>query len=263
MKFDGKVAILYFSGTGNTAFVVKEIEKNFAKNDISYITFNMEAFDETQIEALESADVLFFGYPVHGSMAPMIVWEFVRKYASHFEGKKGLVFCTQWFFSGDGGAYMARILKKCDVDVLAIEHFKMNNNISDFPLFGVKNGSENSKMLTRVTQEIELFVLDFINGKYVKIGNSFGSMLLGAFQRIPFSKWEQKLSKNVRIDTEKCTLCNLCVEQCPTKNLFNEGAAIEQNGKCTLCYRCVNQCPVAAISIMGKNKPNKQYIGLE
>lgn len=262
MKFSGKIAMLYFSGTGNTAFVIKELEKHWEKNELSYTTINMESFDESHIETIDQSDVILFAYPVHGSMAPMFVWEFVRKYAPHFDGKKGVVLATQWFFSGDGGAYMARILKKCNMDVIAIDHFKMNNNISDFPMLKINNGTENNKMIRRLTQEIELFALDFINGKYVKIGNSFGSMLLGAMQRIPFSKWERKLSQNVKIDSGLCTLCNLCVEQCPTKNLTNSGTAIEQNGNCTLCYRCVNRCPVAAISIMGKNKPKKQYLGL-
>ncbi|MBM7562207.1 EFR1 family ferrodoxin [Fusibacter tunisiensis] len=257
-----KIAILYFSGTGNTAYVVNEVTNQLKSHDLDAALLNMETFDDAGEEIVKGADVLFFAYPVHGSMAPMFVWEFVRKNAALFDGKKGVVLATQWFFSGDGGAYLARILKKCNMDVIGIEHFKINNNLSDVRLIPIKNGGQNDTIKRRLNQQIELFVLDYKNGKTVKIGNSFWSMLLGAFQRIPFSKMERKLSKNVKIDRERCTLCGLCVEECPTQNLYMADGIIKQHGKCTLCYRCVNHCPTAAISIMSKNKPKNQYRGL-
>lgn len=257
-----KMLMLYFSGTGNTKYLIRQLEERWDEHGVSYSTVAMDEFDESQIALIEEAEVILFAYPVHGSMAPMLVWSFVQKYASYFEGKKGIVLATQWMFSGDGGAYLGRILKKCKMDVIAIDHFKTNNNISDVSMLKIKNGKDNDLLKARLNQQIELFAIDYVNGRYRKIGDNATSILLGAFQRIPFSKWERKLAKNVKIDSGKCTLCNVCVNGCPTNNLFNDEIKIGQNGNCTICYKCVNACPERAISIMSKNKPLVQYKGL-
>lgn len=257
-----KMLMLYFSGTGNTEYLIHQLEKQWKEHGVEHATVAMDHFEESQTHLMEEAEVILFAYPVHGSMAPMLVWSFVKKYASYFEGKKGIVLATQWMFSGDGGAYLGRILKKCKMDVIAIDHFKTNNNISDVPFLKVKNGASNDLLRARLNQQIELFAIDYVNGRHRKIGDNATSILLGAIQRIPFSKWERKLAKNVKIDPKLCTLCNICVNGCPTKNLVNNEIKIGQNGECTICYKCVNSCPEKAISIMTKHKPKTQYKGL-
>jgi ferredoxin len=223
---------------------------------------NIEDFQEHDVEKIKEADRLLFAYPVYGSMAPMIMWQFVKRICPYLDDKKTMVVATQQMFSGDGGAYLARILRKCYAQVVSIEHFNMPSNLSDVKLFKVLDEEEARKVGDRVKQKIALYCMDVAKNILTKRGDGVGSILLGSIQRIPFSKWERKLVKNVKIDLDRCTTCGHCVAICPMDNLYVENDKIAQNGNCTLCYRCVNQCPEKAISILSKRPPLKQYKGI-
>ncbi len=53
-----------------------------------------------------------------------------------------------------------------------------------------------------------------------------------------------------KVDKEKCTGCESCVEECPSEaiSMVNEKAQIDAAG-CVDCGVCVDVCPVEAISM--------------
>jgi ferredoxin-type protein NapH len=54
---------------------------------------------------------------------------------------------------------------------------------------------------------------------------------------------------DVRIDTEKCTSCGLCIRQCPTFSIDERSLARGRTlATCTKCGRCVDACPKKAIT---------------
>ncbi len=258
-----KILALYFSGTGNTKFVVDEMQLQFAKHNIELESISIEDYTEEDAQKITDADCLLFANPIYGSMAPMIMWRFVKKICPLLVDKKTAVIATQLMFSGDGGAYLARILRKCHAEIISIEHFFMPSNLVDVKMLKVKNDEEAMKVANVTRQRVELYCADFANNIMRKRGDGVGSLLLGAMQRVPFSKWEKKLSNSVKISESLCIKCSKCVNICPMDNLQLTEGKIAQEGKCTLCYRCVNQCPQKAISIMSKKKPLVQYRGVK
>ncbi len=54
------------------------------------------------------------------------------------------------------------------------------------------------------------------------------------------------------IDAQKCTLCKICVSNCPFGALEYLGDQIQVNDACTLCGSCVNVCRFGAIQIERK-----------
>jgi len=274
------IGIFYFSGTGNTKKLIDWLAQGFADLDVTVKFIDIANYakksspqgetasmehSSTESALLEAAqcDQLIFAYPVQGSMAPMVVWQFVQNYKMLWQGKQGAVLATQYLFSGDGAAYRARVLRKCGMTIKATEHFRMPNNISDVKLIHkwIKNGPENEKIYRTTKQRAELFAVDFVKGRHLRVGDHIWGILLGAIQRVPYGKMEPKLAKDVKIHCDVCTHCGLCVSICPVGNLEIVDQCAQQKGHCTICYRCVNQCPERAISILSKYRPNKQFRG--
>ena len=51
------------------------------------------------------------------------------------------------------------------------------------------------------------------------------------------------------IDHQKCTLCKVCIKNCPFGALAIENGMLQVNEACTLCGACVNVCRFDALSI--------------
>lgn len=53
-----------------------------------------------------------------------------------------------------------------------------------------------------------------------------------------------------KVDSEKCTGCETCIEECPSEaiKMAEEKATIEADS-CIDCGVCVESCPVEAISM--------------
>jgi NAD-dependent dihydropyrimidine dehydrogenase PreA subunit len=57
------------------------------------------------------------------------------------------------------------------------------------------------------------------------------------------------------IDYEKCDLCRLCVEYCPTYVFYiRDNKVYADNEKCIECYGCIPLCPRKAISIVEEER---------
>ncbi len=53
-----------------------------------------------------------------------------------------------------------------------------------------------------------------------------------------------------KVDAEKCTGCESCLESCPSEAIVMEGEkAIIKPDDCVDCGVCVDECPVEAISM--------------
>lgn len=53
----------------------------------------------------------------------------------------------------------------------------------------------------------------------------------------------------LKIDSDKCNACGLCVKSCPFGAIAVRDELAEANEQCTLCGACVNVCPQAALEI--------------
>ena len=53
-----------------------------------------------------------------------------------------------------------------------------------------------------------------------------------------------------KVDGEKCTACEACIEACPSEAIAMSGdeAKVDPD-KCVDCGVCVDECPVEAISM--------------
>ena len=240
---------LYFSGTGNTKYIAESFS---AKMNAACYSIE-EKVDFTSLIAHH--DTVAFCYPIYGSRVPKIMRDFVGAIRPALNGKKIIIFCTQWLFSGDGARAFTDLF---DADVIYAEHFLMPNNIGNFPFLPISDEKSQAKYRRRTERKMNKICGNIRNGVVKKRGFNIISRGLGLMQGIHFPRMEAKAMNDVRIDAD-CIVCGACVSLCPTDNLSLADGKIVQHGRCTLCYRCVNKCPKIAITAFTHRKVKRQY----
>jgi len=247
--------MFYFSGTGNSKYIAELFSRNMNAECHSI----EEKTDFGRL--ISSAETIGFCYPVYGSRVPRIMREFAGKYIEHLKGKKIIIFCTQWLFSGDGARVFIDIFPKKYFNVIYAEHFFMPNNVNNLFLLPLADDKKFIKYLVKSEKKIRLVCNNIRKGKNKRRGFNYFSRFLGLFQGLFLPAWEKKALDLVRIYDE-CNLCCLCVNVCPMNNFINQNGKIITKGNCTICYRCINKCPQKAITVFLKTRVKKQYKGL-
>ena len=246
--------VLYFSGTGNSAYVAKGFAGRMGADCHSI----EESLDFAALLAVH--DTVAVCYPIYGSCVPRIMREFAQRHSSALAEKKLVILCTQMMFSGDGARAFARLLPGCDGNVRYAEHFNMPNNISNFWLFPVGEGERRRKQRV-ADRKLERICRDMQNGIVRRRGWSRFSTLLGKLQNTYWPAIEEKQKGSFAADGD-CNRCGACVGRCPVENLSLTEMGVAQKNDCILCYRCVNLCPQKAATVMLHAKPKRQYKGI-
>lgn len=249
---------LYFSGTGNTKFVVEYFAKHLQKEPT---VFSIEHDDVDYSTLIQSHDSITFGYPIYESMMPHIMIEFIEKHKHLIVDKTISVIITQMLFSGDGAGLLPRMLKKQGNTILHTIHINMPNNLTDVHLFKAKSLEDRGPLLVKATQKMDSIIQSIHRGYIIRMGRKWYSRALGLFtQRLYAKPLYKGMRKKLKVNHELCISCNQCVPLCPTNNLSMKDNKILTHNNCTTCYRCINTCPTKALSLFMKHGPKVQYI---
>lgn len=210
---------------------------------------------------IQSAETIFIGYPIHGSLLPFLMKDFLLSHLDDFKGKNISTIVTQMVFSGDGGALAYRLLKKAHVRLEHSIHINMPNNITDVQFLRPKTLEESRPIIEKANQRIKRIIQKINQGKTIRMGRHFYSRFIGfIFQRLYGYYFYPKMRTKLKIHHNTCILCNQCVEACPTSSLIIENNRVVTHPTCTACYRCINICPTQSISMNSKKSPKVQYI---
>jgi NAD-dependent dihydropyrimidine dehydrogenase PreA subunit len=199
------------------------------------------------------ADIVGFGYPIYGSDIPLPMKRFLAE-LSPAPGKAAVVFCTQWLWSGDGARVAVEFVGSKGFAIRWAEHLHMPNNLSiPFP-FRIHSDKQHSKDKYLRHSEGRLRRLASRVASNTVFRRGFGplSVLSGLMQRKPYRAMMEKTGDSISVDHHRCTMCGLCVELCPVKNLGVRETAVWAGDKCVNCMRCYNFCPVSAIMFRGR-----------
>ncbi len=248
-----KIALFYFSGTGNTWWASEELTRLLREKGAAAEAFSIEKITPGEAGILiKEASIAGFGYPIYGSDLPQPVKNFILGLPAA-KNKKCFVFCTQWLWSGDGARTGAGFLRPKGFDVRWGEHFLMPLNVCVpvLPFFLFTNDrTKIDAVLGRASLRIERFAAKIVSGQPFRRGFNPVSFSLGCMQRVPYRIVYSRLQDDISVDRERCTSCGLCTRLCPSGNLAFDGKAFSTRGNCYLCLRCYNFCPVSAIKYM-------------
>ena len=245
-----KIALFFFSGTGNTRWVAEILNKHLSQNT------TVDLFDlEKEFEFdHHDYDKFIVAHPVYGAHVPRFVIERVDEL---IPGNKKLTVIATFGYVNALGYFAEKKMLGRDID--AYFNVKMFNNIST-PRLKTSIKAPDKRLGKKAGIEAKIKNMsDLIMHGKKRIQGIGPQLIVGIKLRKTFQPGLQAHYQTLGVDLDCCTHCGRCVRECPTHSIFEENGKYRFEATCTACMRCYNFCPVNAITINGKFADPDQY----
>lgn len=241
-----KALILYFSGTGNAAFVSEIIAQELYNRGIDTDTYSIEEKAATEIKE-NSYDFLILGCPKYYECPTFDFERWLKKNLTISDHTiPAMMFVTQVSPMATRWNSMKKMLFRKGYCLKVTKSFPIANNMTIFDIFPPTEETRIGENIDRIRASVPNLVDDFLNGRenMEKVG-----VFLGMTEKLVAILAEKLLNAfGIKYSaSEKCTGCSLCEKKCPRKNIKMTGDRPDFGKNCMFCMRCINKCPVNAI----------------
>lgn len=242
--------IFYFTGTGNSLKIAKDIALKLGDTDLVRISSKNNSYDAS---GCERVGIIF---PVYCSGIPVIMKNFVSKLKID---KNAYIFAVSDFAGEMGGSInmLNTLLDKFNIKLSSDFGIKMPNNCITF--FDVDDNEKLEKKLSDETKKIEL-ICNVIKEKKNHSENNSQSSFTKFYQKFQYIVFHPyNWDKNFWVDTNKCIGCSICSKVCPVQNIAMEDKKPSWQHKCEQCMACINLCPKSAIQYKKRTLKRGRY----
>ena len=245
-----KAKIFYFSGTGNSLFISKEISKTL--NDCPIISIPKI---KNEKEIIINEDIIGIIYPVYCQTIPENIKKFIEKL--DFESNPYIFsIATNNGAPGRANDDLDRALKKIG------QHLDLGYSIvmpgNSIIIADYTNSQEEREMrlerskksLIKISNSIQKKTTDYIESdKSIRwlIQGKITSLVMRIYN-VPGRFWTNS----------KCTKCGICIKLCPEKNIRID-AVIKWGKSCISCLACFHWCPNKAVELDKYSKDRLRY----
>lgn len=243
--------IYYFSGTGNSLKVARDLAQELGEAQVHPIT---KAIKDGQDQTYDAVGIV---YPVYMFGLPLIVADFLKTIKVK-PGAYIFLVATLGGLPGRAHSLAKKILGLRDIELAAGFSVLMPGNYT--PLYGAISGEKQEKMFAdekiRI-KEIASFIQQKKRGAIEEKPFLINLLLYkllysGGSRQIPGS--DKGLWANCA-----CTKCGLCEKVCPVANIQLVEGRPQWLHNCQHCMACLQWCPVEAIQYKKSTYGKKRY----
>lgn len=249
-----EVEIYYFSGTGNSLYIAKELQKLIPNASLKSIAGQLKK------DVIETrTDTIGFVFPIHGMTIPIPVRNFIKKINLK---------STSYIFSiiTRGGtkcfavSEIEKILKKKNRKLDSFFIQTMLNNDPKLDSFEIPTNEEILALETKIQKRLEIIKKTIVKKeKYRKKDTDYVTFpfikpvtfLLERLVLLGTRYAEYDGAKNYFYSDSRCKSCGTCEKVCQSGKIkMVDGKPLWQKDiKCYLCYACLNYCPSESVQI--------------
>lgn len=245
--------ILYFSATGNTEFIAKELAKRLDDECINLLE-RVKTQDNTP---LHSEKPFVICAPVYVCEMPRFMAKYLKKQT--FTGNKDAYFIfTSGGYCGVSGILAKAIIKSKKMNYRGHAEFKMPGNYVANDSYPMLEKDEIEKRILAACEQVEGVASDIAKGNKLKARHIF---LAETIITVPFNPvWcKYKLTAKDFYAKESCIGCGKCEKLCPLNNIKITDKKPVWGKQCTHCMACIGNCPVEAIEYGDLTKDKEPY----
>jgi len=256
-----RIKLYYFSGTGNSLKVCKDLKLELEKKtEVEVEIQSMTKLILSKSRIIINKEITGLVFPVYCSDVPRIVREFVNKMAINIK--------NPYFFSvvtrggskendfGNCFFTINKLLKAKQADLGAGYSLRMPESsiIIENPIEKHKQFLQASE--ARVKEIAKVILVKKRENFKAKNRFNYIKAVLGNCAWTIMKVWFRVNKKEVMAD--KCNNCGVCEKVCPMQNISRSQGKVHFGKKCEQCFACFHWCPQKAVKI-GILKAGKKY----
>lgn len=233
--------ILYFSATGNTEFIAKELAKCLDDDCLNLL----KRIKENDYSEIKSDKPFIICTPIYVCESPRFLIKYLKKVKLNGNNKIYFIF-TSGGYAGIAKYFGKKIARRQHLKYMGRAEFKMPRNYiaSDaYPML------EKEEMIRRIKNSKELIPLVSNNIKNEEKLKGRHVWLFEYLITLPFTPIWIKLKFKTKkfYAKDNCVGCKKCVNVCPLNNINLIDNKPSWGNSCTHCMACISNCPKEAI----------------
>ncbi len=244
------IKIYYFTSTGNSLYVGKEIKNKI--NEVELVAISKAMKEDNFTCDSEMVGII---YPLHCFSLPSVVEEFLEKLK--LEGNP-YIFAVQITGGGSSRNGFIRINEILNTKGLRLNNFEEIKYISNYIRAGRNPSKERAiKSIENEKSKLDEFIISIQSkeDRNLKLRKQSVSNFVHSLWKNKYKNKDKKFNVN-----NNCTGCGTCEKVCPVSNVKLEENKPTWNGNCIDCMACINICPSKAINIGNKTINKDRYI---
>jgi ferredoxin len=247
-----KTAIYYFSGSGNSLAVARDLAEKLRGELISV------ASEMNKESVTTAADSIGFVFPLYDFKPPRMITDFIPK-LKKIDNKYLFAVCTY-------GIAPSHSLRYLDTKIQSSGGYLSAGFAVCMPHNGIgsikntKNKNQNMyNAWKKKLEDISRYIQAKKKGTIEASSRVFDFLNPRALKRLPSAiKFLMRLIfKGIHslhfITNESCNGCGICEKICPVHNITTVDGKPQWSDHCLSCFACFHWCPQHAISFGGRN----------
>ncbi|MBO7215315.1 MAG: EFR1 family ferrodoxin [Clostridia bacterium] len=246
--------VLYFSATGNTEFIAKEIAKRTSDECVNLLN----RVKNQDFSPINSEKPFVICAPVYVCEIPRFMAKYLKK--ATFTGNKNVYFIlTSGGYCGPSGILLKKIFKRKKMICHGHAEFKMPRNyvVSDsYPMLAKEQVEER---ITASYSELDKIANEIL------LGGTLTARHVNIFETlitVPFNPVWCKLklkAKDFYVE-DSCKGCGKCEKLCPLNNVSIVDKKPQWGDNCTHCMACIANCPTKSVQYGAITKNKEAYV---
>ena len=245
--------VIYFSATGNTEFVAREIASRIGDECLNLLG----KIKDNDLSPLSSDKPWIICSPVYVCEMPRFLVSFLSKLPLEGSREAYMIF-TSGGYAGCSGPLCKSMLRKKGLTVKGYTDFAMPRN---YPVSKKYDMLERDEIESRLDKSYQRF--DEVAG-LIKAGEKLPHryvFLLEKAVTLPFNPvWCKNVFKSDDfVSSDACIGCGLCARMCPLNNIKITDGKPVWGTSCTHCMACLGNCPKEAIEYGDRTVDKSKY----